>query len=135
MVYLTRKEKFNAAHRLFNAEWSDEKNFEVFGKCANPNWHGHNYTLEVTVKGDLQGTTGFITDARLLGQLINDRIVDKVDHQNLNIDVDFMKDLLPSTENFAIAIWKELQPHIKDCDLHCVKIIETDKISAEYFGE
>ena len=135
MVYLTRKEKFNAAHRLFNPDWSDEKNFEVFGKCANPNWHGHNYTLEVNVKGNLQGTTGFITDARLLGKLMKNRIVDKVDHLNLNIDVDFMKDLLPSTENFAMAIWKELEPHIKDCDLHCVKIIETDKISAEYFGE
>ena len=135
MVFLTRKEKFNAAHRLFNPEWTDDKNFEVFGKCANPNWHGHNYILEVTVKGQSQERTGFITDARQLGQIIREKIIDKVDHKNLNLDVDFMKDVLPSTENLTVAIWNELEPLIIDCQLHCVRIIETDKISAEYFGD
>src|SRR3984885_11887887 len=112
MVYLTRAEHFNAAHKLWNKEWSPEKNKEVFGKCANENWHGHNYELHITVKGEPDAETGFIFNAKTLGDLIKDVVVEKVDHRNLNIDVDFMKGKLTSAENVAIGIWNELKPHI-----------------------
>jgi len=136
MVYLTRVEHFNAAHRLYNEHWSEEKNEEMFGKCANANWHGHNYELHVTVKGDPNPETGFIFNAKVLGQLIKDIVVEKVDHRNLNLDVDFMKGKFTSAENFAIGIWNELKPHIeKDgAKLHCVKLLETPRIYVEYFG-
>lgn len=136
MVYLTRVEHFNAAHRLYNESWDDPKNTEVFGKCANANWHGHNYELHVTVKGDPHPETGFIFNAKTLGQLIRDVIVERVDHKNLNVDVDFMKDTFTSAENFAIAIWKELAPHIIEngAQLHSVKLYETPRIYVEYLG-
>lgn len=136
MVYLTRVEHFNAAHRLYNEHWTEEKNNEMFGKCANANWHGHNYELHVTVKGDPNPETGFIFNAKELGQLIKDIVVEKVDHRNLNLDVDFMKGKFTSAENFAIGIWNELKPHIeKDgAKLHCVKLLETPRIYVEYFG-
>jgi 6-pyruvoyltetrahydropterin/6-carboxytetrahydropterin synthase len=136
MVYLTRVEHFNAAHKLYNAAWSSEKNKEVFGKCANENWHGHNYELHVTIKGIPHPETGFIYNAKTLGDLIKDVVVEKVDHRNLNLDVDFMKGKFTSAENFAMGIWNELQPHIEKSDvkLHCVKLVETAKIYVEYFG-
>jgi len=137
MVYLTRVEHFNAAHKLYNTGWSAEQNKEVFGKCANENWHGHNYELHVTVKGVPDAETGFIYNAKLLGDLIKDVIVEKVDHRNLNLDVDFMKGKFTSAENFAMGIWNELKPHIETGDnlkLHCVKLVETQKIYVEYFG-
>ncbi len=136
MVHLTRVEYFNAAHKLENKNWSDEENKKVFGKCANANWHGHNYELHVTIKGEPDPETGFIFNAKTLGDLIKDIIVEKVDHRNLNLDVDFMKGKFTSAENFAIAIWNELQPHIEKgaVKLHCVKLIETQKIYVEYFG-
>jgi 6-pyruvoyltetrahydropterin/6-carboxytetrahydropterin synthase len=136
MVYLTRVEHFNAAHRLFNESWSEEKNLEVFGKCANANWHGHNYELHVTVKGVPHPETGFIYNAKTLGDLIKDVIVERVDHRNLNLDVDFMKGKFTSAENFAIGIWTELKPHIEkqSAQLHCVKLLETPRIYVEYFG-
>ncbi len=136
MVYLTRVEHFNAAHRLYNESWSTEKNTEVFGKCANANWHGHNYELHVTVKGTPHPDTGFIFNAKTLGELIKDVVVERVDHRNLNLDVDFMQGKFTSAENFAMAIWDELKPHIEKngATLHAVKLVETQRIYVEYFG-
>lgn len=136
MVYLTRVEHFNAAHKLYNEDWSEEKNLEVFGKCANPNWHGHNYELFVTIKGNPHPETGFVFNAKTLGKLINNVIVDRVDHRNLNVDVDFMQGKFTSAENFAISIWNELKPHIEKegAQLHCIKLQETPRIYVEYFG-
>ncbi len=135
MVYLTRKEHFNAAHKLHNPDWTLEKNKEVFGKCANHNWHGHNYEIWVTVKGEPDPETGFVFNAHHLSALLQREIISKVDHKNLNVDVDFMQGILPSTENFIKEIWKQLEPNIKGCSLHCIKLAETDKIYAEYYGE
>ena len=136
MVYLTRVEHFNAAHKLYNSDWSSEKNEEVFGKCANANWHGHNYELYVTVKGKPNPDTGFVCDVKQLSLLIKEQVIEKVDHRNLNMDVDFMKGKLCSTENLAIGIWNELQPHLPaEVQLHCIKLYETPRIYVEYFGE
>ena len=136
MVYLTRKERFNAAHKLWVDKWSEKKNFKVFGKCANKNWHGHNYDLYVTVKGTPDPQTGFVMDAKKLSRIIKKVITNKVDHSNLNLDIDFLpKGMQPTTENLVILFWKELQPKIKGCKLHSVKLWETETIYAEYFGE
>jgi 6-pyruvoyltetrahydropterin/6-carboxytetrahydropterin synthase len=136
MVYLTRLEHFNAAHKLFNPKWTIEKNEEVFGKCANENWHGHNYELYVTIKGKPNPDTGFLYDVKRLSNIINVYVVDKLDHKNLNVDVDFMRGQLCSTENLAIAIWKELVPHIPpEVALHSIRLYETPRIYVEYFGE
>ncbi|HNL07035.1 MAG: 6-carboxytetrahydropterin synthase [Chitinophagales bacterium] len=137
MIYLTRRECFNAAHKLCNPNWSDEENKRVFGKCANENWHGHNYELFVTVKGTPDPNTGFIINAVDLKNIIQTHIVEKVDHKNLNLDVPFLKDKFPSTENFAKAIWEELQPHLTatNYQLHAIKLRETENIYVEYFGE
>ncbi len=136
MVYLTRKERFNAAHKLWVEDWNDEKNREIFGKCANKNWHGHNYSLFITVKGKPDPITGFIIDAKKLSQLIREVITDKLDHSNLNLDVDFIpKKMQPTTENLVVLIWNELKPHITDCELHCVQLHETETIYASYYGE
>ena len=136
MVYLTRVEHFNAAHKLFNPAWSVEKNDEVFGKCANENWHGHNYELLVTVRGIPDAGTGFVFDVKRLSMLIREHVTDKLDHRNLNLDVDFMRDKMCSTENLAIGIWEQLQPHLPpSIQLHCIKLYETPRIYVEYFGE
>lgn len=135
-VYLTRRERFNAAHRLWVDDWSKEKNFEVFGKCANPNWHGHNYELFVTVKGKPDPVTGFVMDAKELRDLIKEYITSKADHSNLNLDLDFVpKGMQPTTENMLILFWQQLEPHIKGCKLHSMRLHETENIYAEYFGE
>ncbi len=136
MIFITRRETFNAAHRLFKPEWDDEKNLHVFGKCSNPNWHGHNYVLYVTLKGEIDKETGFLVNLKDLSQLIKTRIIEKLDHKNVNLEVDFMKGIIPSTENLAIGIWNELQEPVKklNAQLHCVKIAETEKNSAEYYG-
>lgn len=135
MVYLTRLEHFNAAHKLFNPVWDREKNEEVFGKCANENWHGHNYELYVTVKGNPDPDTGFLFDVKQLSNIIRERITDKLDHKNLNVDVDFMRGKMCSTENLAIAIWNQLKPHIPvTIELHSIKLYETPRIYIEYFG-
>lgn len=136
MVYLTRVEHFNAAHRLHNPSWSKEKNDEVFGKCNNENWHGHNYELHVTIKGEPDPETGFIVNAKQLGQLIQDKILERIDHRNLNLDVSFMAGKMTSAENLAIGIWNELQPHIRalGSELHCIRLHETPRIYVEYFG-
>lgn len=135
MVYLTRKEHFNAAHKLFNPNWSREQNEEVFGACANENWHGHNYDLYVTVKGEPHPETGFVYDVKQLGLLINKHVIQYLDHRNLNIDVPFLAGKLCSTENLAIAIWNQLLPQIPSgVQLHCIKLYETPRIYVEYFG-
>ncbi|MEO6068909.1 MAG: 6-carboxytetrahydropterin synthase [Chitinophagaceae bacterium] len=135
MVYLTRVEHFNAAHKLYNPTWSAEKNDEVFGKCANENWHGHNYELYVTVKGNPDKDTGFVFDVKRLSLIIKDHILDKLDHRNLNIDVEFLSGQFCSTENLAIAIWQQLTPHLPQAvQLHCIKLYETPRIYVEYFG-
>jgi 6-pyruvoyltetrahydropterin/6-carboxytetrahydropterin synthase len=136
MIYITRKENFNAAHKLSRTDWSLEKNQEVFGKCANPNWHGHNYQLFVTVKGEINPETGFLVDLKWLKKVINANVVDKLDHQNLNLDVDFMKGKLASTENLAIAIWDILSPimEAEGVQLHAIKVYETENNFVEYFG-
>jgi 6-pyruvoyltetrahydropterin/6-carboxytetrahydropterin synthase len=135
-VYLTRVEHFNAAHKLFNPSWSREQNEEVFGKCANDNWHGHNYELFVTVKGKPHPETGFVFDVKRLSTIIKDHVIEKVDHRNLNMDVDFLQGQLCSTENLAIGIWNQLVPHLPEgIKLHCIKLYETPRIFVEYFGE
>lgn len=136
MVYLTRVEHFNAAHKLSNPDWTEEENREVFGKCSNANWHGHNYELHVTIKGEPHPQTGFIFNAKTLGVLIKDAVIEKIDHRNLNIDVDFMKGKHTSAENLAIGIWGELQPLIdkEGAVLHSIRLYETPKIYVEYFG-
>ena len=135
MIHITRRETFSAAHRLSRKEWSNEKNTEVFGKCANPNWHGHNYILWVTVKGEVNQETGFVTNLSDVSDVIKKYVLDKVDHKNPNEDVDFMKGKLSSTETLAIEIWKQIEKPINDlgCKLHCVKIQETEKNFVEYF--
>lgn len=136
MVYLTRIEHFNAAHRLFNPDWSTEKNEAVFGKCANTNWHGHNFELFVTIKGHPDPDTGFIFDAKRLSAIVKERIIDKLDHRNLNLDVDFMQGKLCSIENLVVGIWKELEPALPSrVQLHCLKLVETPKIYVEYYGD
>lgn len=136
MIYITRKESFNAAHKLARKDWSDEQNLAVYGKCANPNWHGHNYDLYVTVKGEINPETGFLVDLKWMKKVINENVVDKLDHKNLNLDVDFMKDQLASTENLAIAIWDILMPLIQEggATLHSIKLYETENNFVEYFG-
>jgi 6-pyruvoyltetrahydropterin/6-carboxytetrahydropterin synthase len=135
MVFLTRREHFNAAHKLYNPEWSKEKNERVFGKCANENWHGHNYEVFVTVKGEPNPETGFVINAKELSEIIRKHVCEKLDHKNLNLDVDFLRGQFTSTENLAKAIWQQLLPHIKGCQLHCVKVQETENIYVEYFGD
>ncbi len=136
MVYLTRLEHFNAAHKLYNPVWTREKNEEVFGKCANENWHGQNYELFVTVKGNPDPDTGFLFDVKKLSNIIKQEVIEKLDHKNLNVDVDFMKGKMCSTDNLAIEIWKQLEPQIPaPVKLHCVKLYETPRIYIEYFGD
>jgi 6-pyruvoyltetrahydropterin/6-carboxytetrahydropterin synthase len=136
MVFITRKERFNAAHRLFKPEWSDEMNLQVFGKCSNPNWHGHNYELFITVKGNPDPETGFVMNLKKLGEIIRTTVTDKLDHKNINLDVDFMKGKIPSTEILAVAIWDQIALQISEshCQLHCVKLFETENNFVEYYG-
>jgi len=136
MVYITRKEHFNSAHRLFRPEFSDEENLRVFGKCSNPLWHGHNYVLIVTVKGEPHPETGFVMDLKTLSRLIEEKVLQKLDHRNINLEVDFMRDKLASTENLAIGIWEQLEPVVfaAGARLHSVKLEETENNIVEYFG-
>lgn len=137
MVYVSRQEHFNAAHKLHNPKWSDERNREVFGPCANANWHGHNYELIVTVKGQPDLETGFVVDLKALSVLIKQHITDQVDHKNLNLDVPFMAGQMASTENLVVAFWQILTrelPAITNAELHCVKLYETPRNFVEYYG-
>jgi 6-pyruvoyltetrahydropterin/6-carboxytetrahydropterin synthase len=136
ILYLTRREHFNAAHRLFNPGWSKEQNELVFGKCANENWHGHNFELFVTVKGSPSPDTGFIVDAKLLSKIINTYVIDVLDHKNLNLDVPFMEGKICSIENLVYEIWLQLEHRLPDgVRLHSLKLAETPRIFVEYFGE
>jgi 6-pyruvoyltetrahydropterin/6-carboxytetrahydropterin synthase len=139
MIYVSRQEHFNAAHKLYNSAWSKEKNVEVFGPCANENWHGHNYDLIVTVKGDPDPETGFVIDLKKLSTLIRNEVIEKLDHKNLNLDVPFMKDKMASTEIVTKEIWRILAPKIPSISsfgkLHSIKLYETPRNYVEYFGE
>ena len=136
MHYITRIEHFNAAHKLYNPNWDKEKNDAVFGKCANENWHGHNFELHVTLKGHPDPETGFVFDVKRLSIIIKDHVIEKLDHKNLNEDVDFMSGKLCSIENLVMGIWDQLNPHIPEgIELHSLKLYETPRIFAEYFGK
>ncbi|MCB0786103.1 MAG: 6-carboxytetrahydropterin synthase [Flavobacteriales bacterium] len=136
VVHITRRERFSAAHKLSRPDWSPEKNLSTFGKCSNPNWHGHNYELWVTVVGEPSAETGFVIDLSQLGQLMKERVIDIVDHKNLDLDVPFMKGRYSSTENLAIAIWEQLVQPVTALGgrLHCVKLQETENNHVEYYG-
>jgi len=136
MIYITRRERFNAAHKLFREEWSEEQNLEIFGKCSNPNWHGHNYELFVTVKGEINPETGFVIDLKELKKIITVYITDVLDHKNINLDVDFMKGKMASTEVLAVTIFEVLKPHVETqgAILHSIKLFETENNFVEYFG-
>ena len=139
MIYITRKEHFNAAHRLYNPNWTHERNEQVFGPCANEYYHGHNFELVVTVKGRPDPDTGFVMDMKKLGELTKQLIIDKVDHKNLNIDVDFMQGKMASCEVFIEEIWKILAPAIEqtapNARLYKLLLVETPKNFVEYYGE
>ena len=136
MVFLTRRERFSAAHRLYNPSLTDAENEALYGPCSNPNWHGHNYILWVTIKGEINPETGYVVDLKDLSKLIKERVVSKLDHKNINKEVDFMKDRFVSTENLAKGIWDELEPGILELGvkLHAVRLEETENNSVEYFG-
>ncbi|HMU77299.1 MAG: 6-carboxytetrahydropterin synthase [Bacteroidetes bacterium] len=136
MIYITRKERFNAAHKLYKPEWSEEKNREVFGKCSNPNWHGHNYELFITVKGMPNPETGFVIDLKVLSQIVKENVIDPLDHKNINLDVKFMQGIMASTEMLAMQIWNQLHDAIRSqgAMLHAVKLYETENNFVEYFG-
>jgi 6-pyruvoyltetrahydropterin/6-carboxytetrahydropterin synthase len=137
MVYLTRRERFNSAHRLYNPDYSTEKNYEVYGKCANPNWHGHNYELFVTVKGEIDNETGVVINLKNLSKIIRSKVIEKLDHKNLNLEVDFLKDKILSTENIIIAIWNELENELQktNAKLYKIRLVETENNFVEYYGE
>lgn len=137
MIYITRRERFCAAHKLSRDDWSKEENMEVFGRCSNPNWHGHNYDLFVTIKGEIDPNTGFVMDLKVLKVIINEYVIDKVDHRNLNLDVDFMKGKMASTEMIAIEIFNQLKKPISEhnAQLHSIKLYETENNFVEYFGD
>ena len=136
MLLLTRRERFNAAHKLYREDWSEEKNIEVFGRCANKNWHGHNYDLYVTVKGEIKEETGFICDLKDLSQIIQKKIIDVLDHRNLNLDVPFLKGKMASTEILAVEIWNQIATDVQSlgAELYCIKLKETENNFVEYFG-
>lgn len=139
MIYVSRKEHFNAAHKLYNPKWGKEKNEEVFGPCANENWHGHNFEMIVTIKGQPDPETGFVVDLKELSLLIKHQVTDKLDHKNLNIDVDFMRGKMASCEILIMEIWKILAPAIHNISkhgvLHSIRLYETPRNYVEYFGE
>ena len=139
MLYVSRKEHFNAAHKLYNPAWTKEQNAAVFGPCANENWHGHNFDLIVTIKGLPDPETGFVVALKKLSTMIRSEVIDKLDHKNLNLDVDFMKDKLASCENLVVEIWKILDIHLpgvtKTGKLHAIRLYETPRNYVEYFGE
>jgi 6-pyruvoyltetrahydropterin/6-carboxytetrahydropterin synthase len=134
VAFVTRRVHFNAAHRLDNPNFSVAWNHEQFGPCNNPHWHGHNYELEVTVKGTIDAHTGFVIELGALHHILDETIVSKCDHRNLNVEVEFLRDLLPTTENLTIAFWNEIEPRLPSGRLHCVRLYETERNYAEYFG-
>jgi len=133
-VFITRQVHFNSAHRLYNPTKSLAWNQKQYGLCTNPHWHGHNYVLEVTLKGQPDPVTGYIMDLAELKRIIHQAVVDKCDHRNLNDEVDFLRGIIPSSENLVIAFWQELAPRIHHGRLHCVRLYETPRNFAEFFG-
>ena len=135
-VYITRRETFNAAHKLWREDWSDEKNREVFGKCSNKNWHGHNFSIYVTVKGKPHEDTGFVINLKELSALLKELVVEPLDHKNLNLDVPFLKGMLASTENMVIQIWDIIKEPIAKAggELVKIKLVETENNFVEYYG-
>ncbi len=134
MVFVTRRATFSASHRLYNPALSDQRNFEVFDKCANPSGHGHNYVLEVTVAGEPGKETGYVIDLKKLKQIMKEEILDKVDHKHLNHDVDVLKGIIPTAENVAKAFWKILEPKITEGKLYSIRLHETENNVVEYKG-
>lgn len=134
-VYITRKEHFNAAHRLYNPNWSNEENEAFFGKCANRHYHGHNFDIYVTLKGEADENTGMVMDLKQLKKIMNEYVINKLDHRNINEDVDFMQGKMASIENLVVEIWNQLEPHIEKGRLHCIKLYETERQFVEYYGE
>ncbi len=136
MMYITRRERFNAAHRLYREDFTDEENLDTFGKCSNPNWHGHNYVLYVTVRGIVNPDTGFLINLKDLSRIMKEKVISKLDHKNINLEVDFMKGKYASTEMLAIGIWNELKAPVEalGAQMHCVKLQETENNFVEYFG-
>ncbi len=136
MIYLTRRERFSSAHRMFRPELSDEENMSIYGKCSNPLWHGHNYVLKVTVRGEPDPETGYFMNATRLKDIMIERVVEKLDHKNMNLETDFMKGKVATTENLAMAIWYELEEPLRaeDATLHCVRVEETENNYVEYYG-
>jgi len=134
MIYITRKLEFCASHRLHNPEYSDTKNEEVFGLCNNPNGHGHNYVMEVTVCGEVDPETGMVLDLKALKKLVNEEIILKVDHKNLNVDVPFLKNIIPTAENLAIQFWETLESKIENGQLHEIKLYESERNFVIYRG-
>ncbi len=135
MIYVTRREVFSASHRLYNPNLSEEENNLLFGKCNNPNGHGHNYTLEVTICGEINPTTGYLIDLKLLKEIIIENVITKVDHKNLNMDVEFLAGQIPTAENIAIGIWNQLETKIPVGKLYSVKLKETENNFIEYKGK
>jgi 6-pyruvoyltetrahydropterin/6-carboxytetrahydropterin synthase len=129
-----RRETFNAAHRLFNPQWSDEKNFEVFGKCSNPNYHGHNYVLETWIEGEINEETGYVIDLKKLKELIRNEVTERFDHRNLNLDCPEFSELKPSAENIALVIWRLLREKLESNYSLSVKLWETENNVVEYSG-
>jgi 6-pyruvoyltetrahydropterin/6-carboxytetrahydropterin synthase len=136
MIHIIRREHFSAAHRLFLPEYNDEQNFDIFGKCSNPNWHGHNYIVYVTIRGEADPVTGLVIHLRHVSQLIKERVLEKVDHKNLNLEVDFLKGRVPTSENVAIGIWHELEEGIRKLggELYCIRLEQSENNIVEYFG-
>jgi 6-pyruvoyltetrahydropterin/6-carboxytetrahydropterin synthase len=135
IVYITRRERFNAAHKLYNPNWTEQENEDFFGKCSNKYYHGHNFDLFVTVKGIASAETGMVIDLKLLKKIIKEEIIEKIDHRNLNEDVDFMKGIIPSIENIIVEIWRILDAKIVNGKLHYIKLTETENNFVEYYGE
>ena len=135
IVTVTRRLHFNAAHRVHNPRLSDAENAALFGKCNNPNWHGHNYVLDVSVRGPVDPTTGYVIDLARLRDIVRREVIDKVDHRNFNIDVPFMRDRIPTTENIVVAMWNVIAPAITPAVLSRLRLWETENNSAEYRGE
>jgi 6-pyruvoyltetrahydropterin/6-carboxytetrahydropterin synthase len=135
MVYLTRKAEFSASHYYNNPEFSPEENRRIFGKCNNPHGHGHNYTLEVTVKGEIDPRSGFVVDLKELKDIMNREVVDVVDHRHLNEEIAEFRQRIPTTENLAITIWKWLSPRLNVARLHRIRVYETPDLFADYYGE
>jgi 6-pyruvoyltetrahydropterin/6-carboxytetrahydropterin synthase len=133
-VTVTRRLQFNAAHRVHNPDLSPEENERLFGRCNNPNWHGHNYTLEVSVTGEIDPVTGYVIDLAKLKQLVFDEVVSHVDHRNFNVDVPFMKAVNPTSENIIVAFWERIQPAVAPARLTRLKLWETDNNYVEYHG-